>query len=98
MQYRGECWGGKSMGKHGKRPDSECNMKCKHDKSRMCGAGWRNNIFKLVVTPKTYKPIYGETSEGCFVDTNKDRDLPNLLKGGWGNPTKCFKLAMDAGY
>jgi hypothetical protein len=48
MQYRGECWGGNSMGKHGKRPDSECNMKCKKDKSRMCGAGWRNNIFKLV--------------------------------------------------
>ena len=50
MQYRGECWGGNSMGKHGKRPDSECNMKCKKDNSRMCGAGWRNNIFKLVVT------------------------------------------------
>ena len=48
MQYRGECWGGNSYGKHGKRPDSECNMRCKYDNSRMCGAGWRNNVFKLV--------------------------------------------------
>jgi len=85
------------MGKHGKRPDKECNMKCKHDNSRMCGAGWRNNIFKLVVTPKAYKPIYGESVEGCYRD-KRDRDLPNLLKGGEGDPSKCFKLAMDAGY
>lgn len=83
MQYRGECWGGNSMGKHGKRPDSECNMKCKHDNSRMCGAGWRNNIFKLVVTKKSYQSIIGESSEGCYKDAG-NRDLPTLIREAAG--------------
>jgi len=61
MQYRGECWAGNSIGKYGKRPDTECNMRCKKDNSRICGAGWRNSVYKLIVTPKVYKPIYGET-------------------------------------
>jgi len=85
------------MGKHGKRPDSECNMRCKHENSRMCGAGWRNNIFKLIKVEKKYKSIYGETEHGCFKDTG-NRDIPNRIKAGYGNPTKCFKMAMDAGY
>lgn len=97
MQYRGECWAGNSMGKYGKRPDSECNMKCKKDNSRICGAGWRNSIFKLVVTPAVYKPIYGESYEGCYLDKNP-RDIPNLLKAGVSDPNTCFKLAMEAGY
>ena len=50
MQYSGECWAGNKVGKYGKRADSECNMKCKKDNSRTCGAGWRNSVFKLVVS------------------------------------------------
>jgi len=85
------------MGKYGKRPDSECNMKCKYDNSRMCGAGWRNNIFKLIVQDKGYKSIIGETEEGCYKDAG-NRDLPTLLRAGYGNPKKCFELARDAGH
>jgi hypothetical protein len=72
-------------------------MRCKKDNKRFCGAGWRNNVYKLVVTPKVYKPIYGESFEGCFKDA-RSRDLPNLMRAGYGNPSKCFKMAMDAGY
>jgi hypothetical protein len=97
MQYRGECWAGNSVGKYGKRPDTECNMRCKKDNSRICGAGWRNSVFKLVVTEKAYVPLYGETQEGCYKDSGR-RDLPNLLRAGYGDPKKCFKLAMDGGY
>jgi hypothetical protein len=97
MQYRGECWGGNSYGKHGKRPDSECNMKCKYDNNRMCGAGWRSNVFKLVKVERKYQSIYGETEHGCFKDSGR-RDLPNLLRAGYGLPKTCFKLAMDGGY
>lgn len=88
------------MGKHGKRPDAECNMPCKHDTSRMCGAGWRNTVYRLkdVAKPKVkgaiYKSIYGETYHGCFKDSG-NRDLPKLLRNGYGDPSKCFKLAMD---
>jgi len=97
MQYRGECWAGNAVGKYGKRPESECNMKCKNDNSRICGAGWRNSVFKLVVTKKSYVSLYGETQEGCFKDAG-NRDLPNLIRGGYGDPKKCFKMAMDGGY
>jgi len=82
-------------------------MKCKKDKGRICGAGWRNNIFNLenvkktkktvTVTSVAYKPIYGESSLGCYRDKG-NRDLPNLIRAGYGNPSKCFKMAMDAGY
>ena len=75
-------------------------MRCRHDGSRMCGAGWRNNVFKLVkkvVKPVAYKPIYGESSIGCYKDSGR-RDLPKLLRAGYGRPDRCFKLAMDAGY
>jgi hypothetical protein len=79
-------------------------MKCKKDKSRVCGAGWRNNVFNLdgvkktiVVVAPTYKPLMGESSIGCFKDAG-NRDLPNLIRAGYGNPAKCFKMAMDAGY
>jgi hypothetical protein len=76
-------------------------MKCKNDKGRVCGAGWRNNVFNLdgvKPTPKPpYKAIYGESSLGCFKDAG-NRDLPNLLRAGYGRPDRCFKLAMDAGY
>jgi hypothetical protein len=44
-----------------------------------------------------YKAIYGESWEGCYKDAG-NRDLPNLMRAGYGNPTKCFKMAMDAGY
>jgi hypothetical protein len=73
-------------------------MRCANDKGRMCGAGWRNNIFKLPFTEKSYQPIYGESSEGCYKDNHISRDLPNLIKPGYGNPSKCFKMAMDAGF
>ena len=57
MQYAGECWAGNSVGKYGKRPDKECNMQCKKDNSRTCGAGWRNSVFKLKEQPKSKTEI-----------------------------------------
>jgi hypothetical protein len=53
---------------------------------------------KTVVTESSaYKAIMGESSEGCYKDSG-NRDLPNLLRAGYGNPAKCFKLATEAGY
>jgi CRISPR/Cas system endoribonuclease Cas6 (RAMP superfamily) len=74
-------------------------MKCKHDNSRFCGAGWRNNVFKLVkkeVKKEEFKytAIYGETWMGCYKDSG-NRDLPTLIRAGYGNPSKCFKMAQD---
>jgi hypothetical protein len=63
----------------------------------MCGAGWRNSVFKLVVTKKSYVPLYGESSEGCFKDA-RNRDLPTLIRWGYGDPKKCFKRAMENGF
>jgi hypothetical protein len=65
----------------------------------MCGAGWRNNVFKLVkkeVKKEEFKytAIYGETWMGCYKDAG-NRDLPTLIRAGYGNPSKCFKMAQD---
>jgi hypothetical protein len=76
-------------------------MRCRKFKSRTCGAGWRNEIFDLLRVKKTpvtpYKPIYGESSIGCYQDRGR-RDLPNLLRAGYGRPSRCFKLAMNKGF
>jgi hypothetical protein len=40
---------------------------------------------------------YGETRTGCFKDAG-NRDLPNLLRAGYGSPSKCFAEAMKGGY
>jgi hypothetical protein len=72
-------------------------MRCKHDNSRMCGAGWRNNVFKLLKQEKKYVSLYGETEHGCFKDAGR-RDLTTLIRAGYGKPSKCFKLAMDGGF
>jgi hypothetical protein len=60
MQYAGECWVGAKVGKYGKRPDKECNMPCKKDNSRTCGAGWRNSVFelKIVAAKNDSKQVY----------------------------------------
>ena len=77
-------------------------MKCKKDKSRTCGAGWRNSVFVLPEQPKVvakvvaYAPLVGEAVEGCYKDSG-NRDLKKRLGNG-GDPKKCFELAMQSGY
>jgi len=73
-------------------------MPCKKDKGRMCGAGWRNSVFKIVRhEPEPYKPIANEHWEGCFVDKG-NRDLPKLLREGYGNYKACFDAATKGGF
>jgi hypothetical protein len=64
-------------------------MRCKKDKSRICGAGWRNSVFKLVKTEKAYVAIEGETPEGCFKDTG-NRDLTTYISKNTSSK-ECFK-------
>jgi hypothetical protein len=45
LQYYGQCFAHNSYGKYGKRPDSECQTKCRRDGSRTCGGSWRNEVF-----------------------------------------------------
>jgi hypothetical protein len=47
LQYGGECWAGNDVGMYGKRPDGECQMPCRKDPARKCGAGWRNSVYLM---------------------------------------------------
>ena len=47
--------------------------------------------------PKAYRPIIGESHLGCYRDNGR-RDLPTLLRPGYGRPDRCFKLARDKGF
>jgi len=47
MQYGGECWMGHKFGRYGQKPDTDCKMKCRIEKDKICGAGWRNSIFAV---------------------------------------------------
>jgi glucan endo-1,3-alpha-glucosidase len=90
LQYYGQCFAGNSYGKYGKRPDKECNTKCRKDGSRTCGGGWRNEVFKLVkkTITVTYKPIFGESFIGCYKDTG-NRDLEKHISSNM-SPRECF--------
>ena len=45
LQWRGQCFGGNSVGKYGNRPDKECNTACSAEKGMKCGGGWRNSVW-----------------------------------------------------
>jgi len=101
LQASGYCFGDNRFGKYGKRPDSECNQKCRNDKGRICGAGWRNSVFKVDTVKirwgNTHKPVMGEKYMGCYVDTRK-RDLPVYLAAGHGSYRACFEAAKMRGF
>jgi hypothetical protein len=72
-------------------------MQCRKEKSRLCGAGWRNDIFDLKnvkETVSTWKSIIGEVSIGCYKDAG-NRDLPTLIREANREPRKCFQAAKD---
>ena len=82
------------MGRYGVKPDAECNTPCHADKSRKCGGSWRNSVFSLEAVKKPevivkYDALFGESVSGCYKDSG-NRDLPNLIRAGYGNPKKCF--------
>lgn len=60
LQYGSECWAGNDVGMYGKRPDSECQMACRKDPARKCGAGWRQNVYRM---PSTEGEESGKTNE-----------------------------------
>ena len=46
LQAGRQCFAGNKFGKHGKRNQRECRMKCGNGKSRKeCGSSWRNSIY-----------------------------------------------------
>ena len=40
------CLCGNSYGKHGSIPESRCETSCTGDKTRTCGGGWANAVYK----------------------------------------------------
>ncbi|XP_071128240.1 xylosyltransferase oxt-like [Mytilus edulis] len=49
LQYSVQCFCGNQLvnSKYPKKPDSECNTKCRGEPSRACGGTWRNSIYTV---------------------------------------------------
>jgi hypothetical protein len=45
LQYKGQCFGGNSVGRYGNKPDAECNTSCTAEKEMKCGGSWRNSVW-----------------------------------------------------
>ena len=45
FQSGDQCFCGNSYGKHGSRPESECNDPCPGDSLEKCGGHWRLSIY-----------------------------------------------------
>jgi len=52
VQYHYQCFCGNDFGKHGEKPQSDCNRDCRDSSNprNKCGGAWRNNIY-LTFTP-----------------------------------------------
>merc|ERR1712151_775827 len=84
LQYRGECFCGNSYGKYKKA--SNCNMKCKKDKSQTCGGKWANSVFRV----RRFAYL------GCFKDKSS-RDIKSQQSGGNGSRAKCGATCAKKG-
>jgi len=49
VQYSGECWCGATPPPPSSLvPDSECNMDCNGDDTKVCGGSWRMNVYPAI--------------------------------------------------
>lgn len=86
LQFGGECWGGSSFGRYGKKDDKECNMICTEDPELYCGSGWRNSVYFVT------------HYEGEDEDPDKCPDLPPRdcsKDGGLDKSDKCQQTCMN---
>jgi hypothetical protein len=60
LEYGGECRAGNVLG-YAKVSDSECNMPCNANTSEMCGALWRNSIYKVTMPCQPGQTLVGDT-------------------------------------
>ena len=42
-----QCFCGNQYGSHGTAPETDCNMQCNGDSSKICGGSWRNSVYKV---------------------------------------------------
>merc|ERR1712151_1396348 len=84
LQYGGECFCGNSYGKYKKA--SNCNMKCKKDKSQTCGGKWANSVFRV----RRFAYL------GCFKDKSS-RDIKSQQSSGNGSKAKCGATCAKKG-
>ncbi|CAH1776614.1 unnamed protein product [Owenia fusiformis] len=47
-QFGTQCFCGNKFGTYGQAPESECNVKCEGDANQFCGAGHRNNVYRVI--------------------------------------------------
>ena len=46
-QFAAECMCSNYYGRHGQRPESECDRRCTGNSAQICGAGLRNSVFLI---------------------------------------------------
>ena len=61
LQHHDECFCGTTYYKFGRVRDSECNLECSDSSGWMCGAGYRNSVYKTCKLAFSYislNPIF----------------------------------------
>ena len=48
VEYAKNCFCGNELQYAVKKPEGECNMKCRGDSSKQCGGFWRLNLYKTI--------------------------------------------------
>jgi len=81
-----------------KRPDSECNLPCKGESSKMCGAPWHQDIYDL--TPNEPEPK--EIKIGCYKDDGtrflQGLPAPHYIQTNDMTPEKCFAHCRERNF
>ena len=81
--------------------DDDCNMPCSGDPTVMCGAGWRNSVYRITgqVDLDVLQTAVTYTYEGCFVDT-PSRELSGTMfnMGDQATVRVCAELCVGYTY
>jgi hypothetical protein len=107
LQWRGECWGGNTLG-YTKVSDSQCNLACSANSSETCGGSWRNSIYAAAAAAPAPTPAPTPTPapaptpapsgsyQGCYTDDGS-RALPTQLASSGATVESCVQAAQAKG-
>lgn len=86
MLFSGKCWCGRDetglLKNGGLTSDDECDMECSETSGEICGGRERMTVYSIdCYYPDGLDVGAAFTEEGCFVDSRRNRILPDGVEG-----------------
>jgi hypothetical protein len=95
MQDGAQCLCGNYVGAYGQAPNTDCSQPCQGNTGEICGAAWRNSVYKVQNTkPALANPV---NYIGCYQD-QATRDLNGEFTGSVTSGAACRSICRGFTY